>query len=271
LLEQQPVLGIAVELRRHERPEAVESLAVEVHGQPAVLLLLDELVGALVPDLDSTGAVLALRDLALESRVVERVILDVDGERPLARLERHALRHGPACEGAVTLETEVVVEPASVVALDDEDRLLAAFLALAEGLRGLFWVPLAPIFLQVLARHGSSATRGAVYATGTRQTSLASGIDRRKHACFLVSRPVSKPGITLWILWIYGVFTISSVPSERKRARRRRRSSSPESPVSSSSDWPSDSFRRSAAASGSVCAPSGGSGTIASTTPSSRQ
>ena len=39
-----------------------------------------QLVRAVVPDLDRAGAVLALRDLALERRVVERVVLDVDGE-----------------------------------------------------------------------------------------------------------------------------------------------------------------------------------------------
>jgi hypothetical protein len=51
------------------------------------------------------------------------VVLDVDGEVLLARLERDALRHGPARERAVPLEAEVVVQPARVVALDDEDRL----------------------------------------------------------------------------------------------------------------------------------------------------
>src|SRR5205814_6207582 len=94
--------------------------------QPAVFLLLHELVGAVVPDLDGAGAVLPLRDLALEARVLERMVLDVDGEMLLARLERHALRHRPARERAVALEAEVVVEAPRVVALDDEDRLLAA-------------------------------------------------------------------------------------------------------------------------------------------------
>src|SRR5207244_6623676 len=96
LLQQQPVLGVTVEVCRHERPGALEPLAVQADGEAAVLLLLQELVGAAVPDLDRAGAVLAFRDLALEARVVERVVLDVNGERPLAGLERHALRHRPA-------------------------------------------------------------------------------------------------------------------------------------------------------------------------------
>ena len=96
-------------------------------GQPAVLLLLDELVRALVPDLDRARPVLALGDLALEGRVLERVVLDVDGQLPLARLQRDALRHRPARERAVALEPEVVVEPPRVVPLDDEDRTFPRF------------------------------------------------------------------------------------------------------------------------------------------------
>src|SRR4029077_7980145 len=130
---------------------------VQADGQPAVLLLLQELVGSAVPDLDSPGAVLALRDLAREGRVVERVILDVNGQRSLSRFEGHALRHGPAGERALALEAEVVMKAARVVALDHEDRLLAALLAFAKRLRSLVLVPLAPIFLQILCRHGLGA------------------------------------------------------------------------------------------------------------------
>src|SRR6266508_6333648 len=75
LLDQQPVLGIAGELRRHQRPGPLQPLPLEPDRKPAVLLLLDQLVGAFVPDLDLAGAVLALRDLAFEAGVVEGVIL----------------------------------------------------------------------------------------------------------------------------------------------------------------------------------------------------
>ena len=133
LLHEQPVLRIASELRRDERPLAVQPLAVQAHGHAAVRLLLDELVRPPVPDLDRAGAVVARRDLALERRVGERVILDVDGKVLRAGLQGDALGDSPAEENAVALEPEVVVEPAGVVALDDEDRRLAA-LALPERL-----------------------------------------------------------------------------------------------------------------------------------------
>ena len=123
LAQDQPVLLVAAELRRHERPDTVQLLPVQAHGQPAAPLLLEQLVRARVPDLDGARAVVPLRDLALERRVLERVVLDVDREVLLAGLERNAFRHGPARERAVQLEAEVVVEPRRVVSLDDEDRL----------------------------------------------------------------------------------------------------------------------------------------------------
>src|SRR5262249_41464758 len=143
LADEQPVLRVAVEVRWDERPRPVQALAVQANRQAAVALLLDELVRPLVPDLDGAGTVLALPDLAVELRVLERVVLDVHRERALARLERDPLRDGPARERAVALEPEVVVEPARVVALDDEDRRLSATArAAGERLRGLLRIAL---------------------------------------------------------------------------------------------------------------------------------
>ena len=87
--------------------------------------------------------------------VVERVVLDVDGERALAGLERHALRHRPARERAVALEPEVVVEPPGVVALDDEDRLASPPRARAtpNGSECARRIALAAILGQVALRH----------------------------------------------------------------------------------------------------------------------
>src|SRR6476659_8067442 len=122
-------------MRRDERPDAVEALALQPQRQAAVRLLLDELVGAAVPDLDRPGAVLALRDLPLEVGVLDRMVLNVDGEVLLARLQRDALRHSPGRERPVPFEPEVVVQPARIVALDDEDGLcLLPRAAAREGL-----------------------------------------------------------------------------------------------------------------------------------------
>ena len=125
LLDDQPVLCVAAEMRRHERPEPVQPLAAQPDREAAVRLLLDELVRAVVPDLDGAGAVVPGRDLALERGVGERMILDVDRKVLLTRLQRHAFRHRPAGKRTVTLEPEVVVQVPRIVALDHEDRFLA--------------------------------------------------------------------------------------------------------------------------------------------------
>ncbi len=148
LAEQQPVLRIAVELGGHERPDAVQPLAVEPDGEPSVPLLLQQLVGAAIPDLNGAGAVLAGRDRALEVAVLERVILDVNREMPFTAPQRDALRHRPARERTVPLETEVVVQPARVVALDDEARLLGTALLRAERLGRLSRSAFPAIFVE---------------------------------------------------------------------------------------------------------------------------
>ena len=144
LPQEEPVPLVPVEVRGDERPDAVDPLPPEPEGEAAVGLLLQELVRPAVPDLDRAGAVLAGRDRALEGAVVEWMILDVDREVPLAGREGQPLRHGPAGEGAVPLESQIVVEPPCVVALDDEDRA-AARRASAERLGCAPRVALAPV------------------------------------------------------------------------------------------------------------------------------
>ena len=125
LPDDQPVLRVAAEVRRYERPESVQPLALEAHREAAVRLLLDELVRAVVPDLDRPGAVVAGRDLTFERGIGEWVILDVDREVLLSGLQRNTLRHRPAGKCSVSFEPEVVVQAPRVMALNNEDRLLA--------------------------------------------------------------------------------------------------------------------------------------------------
>src|SRR5439155_22163888 len=112
-----------------------------------------------VPDLDGSGTVVSLRDLAFEGRVVERMVLDVDGEMLFAGLERNTFGDGPGRERAVSLETEVVVEPPRVVSLDDEDRFLRLPPLRRERLRRLLPIALALVLCEL--RHlRSFALRG---------------------------------------------------------------------------------------------------------------
>src|SRR4051794_2582467 len=137
---------------RDERPGALEAFTLQADGEAAVPLLLDELVRTMIPDLHRAGSVLPCRDLALEGGVVEWVVFDVNRQCLLPWLERHALRHRPAGQRAASLEPEVVVQSAGVVALHDEDRLLRGGALLAERLGSLLRVALA-LVLGELFRH----------------------------------------------------------------------------------------------------------------------
>src|SRR2546423_9655694 len=68
----------------HERPAALEPLAPKLELEPSTPIRGDRCVvgdpAALVPDVDMAGAVLGLRDVALEARVVEGMILGAHRE-----------------------------------------------------------------------------------------------------------------------------------------------------------------------------------------------
>ena len=180
----------------------------------------------MVPDLHRAGAVVPLRDLALEGGVLERVILDVHRQVLRAGLERHALRHRPARQRAVALEAEVVVEAGRIVALDDEDRRGAA-LAAAEGLGRPLRVALAAVVAQRLAHRGGPplqmfrvTLRGDSALTrsvrGSRDTLLhpAGGQLRSALAGLNTS---SGPGISLWKVWKVPLFSRAPPWNETSR------------------------------------------------------
>ena len=73
-------------------------------------------------------SVVALWDLARELEVLQRVVLDVDGEVILLGVGRDALGHGPGHTDAILLQPEVPVQPPRVVLLDDKARRPGAFL-----------------------------------------------------------------------------------------------------------------------------------------------
>ena len=77
-------------------------------------------IRAVVPNDDLAGAVFALRDNAFERAVVERMILDHHGETFFTVVEGRAFGDGPGLEDAVQLQTEVIMQTAGVMLLDEE-------------------------------------------------------------------------------------------------------------------------------------------------------
>src|SRR5205814_3544308 len=98
----------------HEAPPAVQLLALERERESAFLhagaRVVDRLPGPVVPHDDAAPAVLAFRNHAFEVRVLDGMVLGLHREALLARIEARALRHRPALERPVELETEVVMQ-----------------------------------------------------------------------------------------------------------------------------------------------------------------
>src|SRR5581483_1338527 len=185
-------------------------------------LLLEQLVRAVVPDLDRAGPVLTGGDDARERRVLERVVLDVHGERPPAGLEGHALRDGPRREDAVPFEPEVVVEAPSVVPLDDEDRRTAALPA-AERLGRPLRISLRAVLGQLRHRPGFHTLPGKRRFTplrvgeNGRELLHLTGAERAGPATCGPRRVLHRLK-TLWTLW-----TARPPPALAETPTRRRR------------------------------------------------
>lgn len=109
----------AASLHPQERPSAFELSSLETEFELTLpepfhgVAVLPPVAG--IPEENGARAVASLGNDSLEVRVIEGVILDLDGEPLLAWIEAGTLRNGPAQKDAVQLETEVVVETRGVM------------------------------------------------------------------------------------------------------------------------------------------------------------
>ena len=170
LLDEEPLLAPVV-APPDEREAAAQLVAVEGQVEIAARDLVERVVAfgqrprSPVPHDDVAAPVLAGRDDSLEVVVVERVILDVDGQSPRRGVEGRALRYGPADEHTAGFEADVVVQLAGPVALDDEAPTVRRRRRGAGGLGGDREVALGAVVAQSLvgglatARHRSRSSR----------------------------------------------------------------------------------------------------------------
>ena len=154
-----PVLPrrLPLALVQREQPVApAELLAVEGDLDLGVLELVG-LVRAPVPDPHRPGAVAALRDVALELEVFERMVLGVDRHTVVLRVLGDAVRDRPGDRDAVVLEAQVPVQARRVVLLHHEAREAVSprRRLLARRLRGALG-PLAPVLAEFLCCHPAS-------------------------------------------------------------------------------------------------------------------
>src|SRR5216684_4719006 len=143
-----PILAIGLE----EHVPALHSLSVQRDHDLAIRPLLG-LVRTAVPDLHGATAVLALWDLTREVDVVQRVVLDVDGEVVLLGVRRDSSGHGPRDKYPILLEPEIPVQASRGMLLHHEPRRLCDLLwHLGAGFRRFLEIPLSFV-LGELFRH----------------------------------------------------------------------------------------------------------------------
>src|SRR6266851_2809043 len=128
-LDQEPSLVAALAtvltaVGLHQRPAAFELLAVELEFEMALGVAHDGVAfrdpRSPVPQQYRPAAVLLRGDDAFEGSVLDRVVLDVHRQTLVGWVEAGTFGYRPAQQYAVELETEIVVEMAGGVLLDDE-------------------------------------------------------------------------------------------------------------------------------------------------------
>ena len=89
-----------------------------------------------VPDDDITCTVMPFGDVTFKAGVIEGMVLYVNSQAFDLRVQRRTFGHGPALEGAVDFEAEIVMQAGCVMLLDTElqgMRLAALFGGRALG------------------------------------------------------------------------------------------------------------------------------------------
>ena len=126
-LQQQPVVAFGrlapIALQPDQRPFALQPLAVKDHldltlGPGRLQVRLLRLPGSDVPHLHRAGAIVAVRDRALERSVIQRMILDLDRQPLDRRVARRRLGHGPGFQHSVRLDAEIIMQPGRRMTLD---------------------------------------------------------------------------------------------------------------------------------------------------------
>src|SRR5699024_12387895 len=96
------------------------------HPSAVSLSLHDALPISGIPDRALARTVLSLGDPALEVCVFEWVVLGLDCQTVVLRIGRRTLRQSPGDEHSLVLESEIPVQSARVVLLDDEAEIASA-------------------------------------------------------------------------------------------------------------------------------------------------
>ena len=150
-LDQQPLFLIA---QTHEIPFTMELPAMQHEMKFATSQLLrwrfaERLISPLVPHHHRTAAIFPLGDGPLEINIGNRVVLNMHRQVLFPLGKRHPFRNRPRFQHSAQLQPEIVVQPRSIVFLNDKPLArLAPVAQRATGLCCFLEVPLSGVFLE---------------------------------------------------------------------------------------------------------------------------
>src|SRR6185436_20323454 len=96
---------------------------------------------------------------AFEAGVLQRMVFDMNRQAFVAGIQTRALRHRPALEGAIELQTKVVMQAARLVHLDDEAVVGVRTAHVTVWLRGYAEIAFLPIARKLVGAVQGGLTR----------------------------------------------------------------------------------------------------------------
>ena len=152
LLDQQPVLLLALLAHAHKVPAPGEALAVQDESQMTFLQrrmrFALRLPASPVPQHDRAAAIFALRDCPFECSIRQRMVFGVHGQPFVGRIKAWSLRDSPAQQNAVEFQPEIVMQPRGVMFLDQIGKSLAGSRLIGRRFRRSVEMALALVFFQ---------------------------------------------------------------------------------------------------------------------------
>lgn len=125
-LDKQPIVAPLAGAHAHayEMPASFQLLAMQNEIEMAFSIARMGISlgrpGAMIPDQNCAGAILSFWNRALESTIIKRMILDMDGQAFLARHEAWPARYRPTFQDAIEFEAEIIMQPRGSMFLHDE-------------------------------------------------------------------------------------------------------------------------------------------------------
>ncbi len=171
MLDQQPICAlaaVAIIAHPHQHEAAMQPLTFQ---RKLEITLGERLFGRLVafrlpvaaiPKHDRTAAILAFRYRTFEVAVVQRMVLDLDSQALVVRIERRSFGHRPGLEDAIEFEPQIIMQPRRVVFLNDEAPAVRRLqLRCAARLVRLLKIAFLLVSRELVAGHGSPRYKSA--------------------------------------------------------------------------------------------------------------